>query len=112
MNHSPRSLALLAVLLLAGSVLAEPFPRANPSGAASDRENRRCTSSTLSADASAPCSDDAVNDRQRVLPAVVRPPAKRMTRSRNPSPATSPHPGAKQAGKASTGGPEKHRQAR
>lgn len=108
MNTDPRSLALLAVLLLSGSALAQ----------ASDRENRRCTSNTLSAHVSAPCSDDAVNDRQRVLPARVRPSGKMTAGKRSPNPVASTQPGTKHPGKVSTGALgataplERHRQAR
>ena len=68
------SLAPLAALLLAGSALAQTIPSPNPSGVDADRVDRRCSSTTLSTDASAPCSDDVLNDGPRVLPAVVRAP--------------------------------------
>lgn len=97
---------LLAGLVLAGSALAESIPRSRLSSVESDRADRRCTSSTLSADATAPCSDDAVNDRQRVLPAVVRPPLNRRAGSRKPSAgtATQPIPGGSGSAAAGTTG--------
>lgn len=75
MNKSfPVSLAPLAALLLAGSALAQTIPSPNPSGVDADRVDRRCTSTTLSTDTAAPCSDDVQNDGPRVSPVVVRPP--------------------------------------
>ena len=75
MNKSfPVSLAPLAALLLAGSALAQTIPSPNPSGGDADRVDRRCTSTTLSTDATAPCSDDVQNDGPRVSPVVVRAP--------------------------------------
>src|ERR1019366_10127173 len=73
-KSSPVSLAPLAALLLAGSALAQTIPSPNPPGVDADRVDRRCTSTTLSTDASAPCADDVLNDGPRVSPVVVRPP--------------------------------------
>jgi hypothetical protein len=73
-KSSPVSLAPLAALLIAGSVLAQTIPSPNASGVDADRIDRRCTSTTLSTDATAPCSDDVRNDGPRVSPLVVRPP--------------------------------------
>jgi hypothetical protein len=73
-KSSPVLLAPLAALLLAGSALGQTIPSPNPSGVDSDRVDRRCTSTTLSTDASAPCSNDVLNDGPRVSPVVVRPP--------------------------------------
>ena len=86
MNKSfPVSLAPLAALLLAGSALAQTIPSPNPSGVDADRVDRRCTSTTLSADASAPCSGDVLNDRPGVLPVVVRAPGNSTAGSGNTS---------------------------
>jgi hypothetical protein len=79
------SLAPLAALLLAGSALAQTIPSPNPSGVEADRIDRRCTSTALSADASAPCSDDVRNDGPRESPIVVRPPSSGMVGSGNTS---------------------------
>lgn len=68
------SLAPLVALLLAGSALAQTIPSPNSSGVDADRVDRRCTSTRLSTDASAPCSDNVLNDRPGVLPVVARPP--------------------------------------
>ena len=73
-KSSPVSLAPLAALLLAGSALAQTIPSPNLSGVDADRVDRRCTSTTLSTDAAAPCSDDVQNDGPRVSPVVVHPP--------------------------------------
>ena len=74
MNKSfPVSLAPLAALLLAGSALAQTISSPSPSGVDADRVDRRCTSTTLSTDTAAPCSDDVQNDGPRVSPVVVRP---------------------------------------
>ena len=77
------SLAPILALLLAGSSLAQTVPNANPSGVDADRVNRRCTTTTLSTDASAPCSNDVLNDRPGVSPVVVRPPGNGMAGSGN-----------------------------
>src|SRR5450756_1410663 len=75
MNKSfPVSLAPLVALLLAGSALAQTIPSPIPSSVDADRVDRRCTSTTLSTDTVAPCSDDVQNDGPRVSPVVVRPP--------------------------------------
>ena len=71
----PVSLTTLAALLLAGSVLAQTILSPNSLRVETIRADRRCTSSTLSTDPLAPCSDDVLNDRPGVLPRVVRPPA-------------------------------------
>ena len=61
MNKSSAvSLASLAALLLAGSALAQSSAGADGSG---DRVDRACTTTTLPADTSVPCSDDALNNR-------------------------------------------------
>jgi len=100
MNTPPLPSILLAALLFSSSVLAQQLPRSKPSVAASDREDRHCTSSALSADPTAPCSDDAVIDRPRTSRVVVRPPAKKMAGNRNPG--TSIKPVSNSTGKAST----------
>lgn len=79
----PVSLAPLAVLLVAGSALAQTIPSPNPSSVDADRVNRRCTTSTLSTDASAPCPDDVLIDRPG--PVVVRPPGNGVAGSNNTS---------------------------
>ena len=71
----PVSLATLAALLVAGSALAQTIISPNSPRVETIRADRRCTSSTLSTDPLAPCSDDVLNDRPGVLPRVVRPPA-------------------------------------
>jgi hypothetical protein len=81
----PVSLVPLAALLLAGSALAQTISSPNPLGVDVDRVDRRCTSTTLSTDASAPCSDDTLNDGLHVLPVVVRPPGTGMAGSGNTS---------------------------
>jgi hypothetical protein len=88
-KSSPVSLAPLAALLLAGSALAQTIPSPDPSGVDADRVNRRCASTTLSTDASAPCPDDVLNDRPGVLPVVVRPPGDSTAGSGNTSPGSS-----------------------
>src|ERR1035437_3119348 len=82
MNKSfPVSLAPLAALLLAGSALAQTIPSLSPLGVDADRVDRRCTSTTLSTDTAAPCSDDVQNDGPRVSPVVVHPPESGNTSS-------------------------------
>jgi len=80
-KFSPIFLALLAALLLAGSAHAQRLSNDSPSGGESDRVDRRCTSTSLSADASALCSDDALNSRSGVGHRVVRPPHHRTAAS-------------------------------
>lgn len=72
-KFSPVSLAPLAALLLAGSALAQTIPSPGPSSVDADRADRRCTSATLSVDASAPCSDDVLSALPGALPVVVHP---------------------------------------
>jgi len=102
-KFSPVLLAPLAALLLAVSALAQTAPSANPSGVDADRVNRRCTSTTLSTDATAPCSDDVLNDRPGVLPVVVRPPGDSTAGSGNTSAGTTTQPSPGSTGTASTG---------
>jgi hypothetical protein len=87
-KSSPVSLVALAALLLAGSALAQTV---NPSGADADRADRHCISTTLSADPSAPCSDDVLNDRPGESPAAARyaPP-----KGAAPGAGTQPSPGS------------------
>jgi hypothetical protein len=100
MNKHPHvSLALLAALLLAGFALAQTST--NPSGVNTDRDDRRCTTATLSTDPTAPCPDDVLNDRPGVMPPVVRPPANSAAASGNMSGGASTPPG--NAGTTSTG---------
>jgi hypothetical protein len=99
------SLAPLAALLLAGSALAQTIPSPNPSGVDADRVDRRCTSTTLSADASAPCSDDVLNDGPRVSPVVVRPPGNSTAGSGNTSAGTTTQPSPGNTGAGPTGTP-------
>jgi hypothetical protein len=73
-KFSPIFFALLAALLLTGSAHAQGNSQASQSGGESDRVDRRCTSTSLSTDASALCSDDALNSRSGVGHRVVRPP--------------------------------------
>lgn len=68
-KSSPVSLAPLAALLFAGSALAQAI---SPSGADANRADRHCISTTLSADPSAPCSGDVLNDRPGETPAAAR----------------------------------------
>jgi hypothetical protein len=100
---SPVLLVPLAALLLAGSALAQTIPGPNPPGVEADRVNRRCTATTLSTDASAPCSDDVLNDRPDGWPFVIlRPPGNNTAGSGNSSAGTSTaSPGS--TGTASTG---------
>jgi hypothetical protein len=102
-KSSPVSLAPLAALLLAGSALAQTIPSPNPSGVDADRVDRRCTSATLTTDASAPCSDDVLNDGPRVLPVVVRAPGNSTAGSGNTSAGTTTQPSPSSTGTASTG---------
>ena len=102
-KSSPVSLAPLAALLLAGSALAQTIPSPNPSGVDADRVDRRCTSTTLTTDASAPCSDDVLNDGPRVLPVVVRTPGNSTAESGNTSAGTTTQPSPGSTGTASTG---------
>ena len=83
-KSSPVSLATLAALLLAGSAVAQIIPSPNPSDLDA-RVDRRCTSTTLSADASAPCSNDVLNDRPGELPVVIRAPGNSTAGSGNTS---------------------------
>jgi hypothetical protein len=69
-KSSTVSLAPLAALLLAGSALAQTLPDPD-----ANRTNRRCTSATLSTDASTPCPDDVRNGPPGGSPVVVRAPA-------------------------------------
>jgi hypothetical protein len=103
MNKSfPVSFASLAALLLGGSALAQTIPGSNPAGVDADRVDRRCTSATLSTDASAPCANDVVNDGPRVSPVVVRPPNSTVGSDRTSAGTiTQPSPG--NSGTASTG---------
>ena len=103
-KFSPVSLAPLAALLLAGSALAQTIPSASPSGVDADRVDRRCTSTTLSNDASAPCSDDVLNDRPRVLPVVVRAPGNSTAGSGNASAGTTTQPSPGSTGTMGTTG--------
>ena len=91
----PVSLASLAALLLAGSALAQT-PDAN-------RTDRRCTSATLSTDASTPCPDDVVNDRPGASPVVVRAPANSTAGSGNTVTGTQPSPGGTGTSTGTTG---------
>ena len=103
-KSSPVSLAPLAALLLAGSALAQTIPSPHPSDVDADRVNRRCTSTTLSTDAAAPCSDDVLNDRPDALPFVVlRPPGNSTAGSGNMSTGTTTQPSPGSTGTASTG---------
>jgi hypothetical protein len=68
-KFSTVSLAPLAALLLAGSALAQTTPSPD-----TNRADRRCTSATLSTDASTQCPDDVVKD-PGASPVVVRAPA-------------------------------------
>jgi hypothetical protein len=103
-KSSPVSLAPLAALLLAGSALAQTIPSANPSGVDADRVDRHCTSTTLSNDASAPCSDDVLNDRPRELPVVVRAPGNSTAGSGNASAGTTTQPSPGSTGTMGTTG--------
>jgi hypothetical protein len=94
-------LAPLAALLLAGSALAQTVVSPNPSGVDADRVNRRCTTTTLSTDATAPCSDDVLNDRPGGFPVVARPPGNSTVGSGNMSAGTQASP--RSTGTASTG---------
>jgi hypothetical protein len=102
-KSSPVSLAPLAALLLAGSALAQTIPSPNPSGVDANRVDRRCTSTTLSTDASTPCSDDVLNDRLGVSPVVVRAPGNSTAGSGNTSTGTTTQPSLGGTGTASTG---------
>jgi hypothetical protein len=101
-KSSPVSLAPLAALLLAGSALAQTIPSPSPSSVDADRVDRRCTSATLSTDASAPCSDD-VRNGPGVLPVVVRAPGNSTTGSGNTSAGTTTQPSPGTTGTAPTG---------
>jgi hypothetical protein len=87
-KSSPVLLAPLAALLLAGSALAQAIPSPNPLGEDADRVDHRCTSTTLSTDASTPCADDVLNDGPRVSPVVVRPPGSGNTSAGSTEPFT------------------------
>ena len=84
---SPVSLALLAAFLLCGSALAQTITRPNPPVVIADAD-RHCTSTDLSTDALAPCSDDTLTNSTGVTPAVVRPPDKTKTESSSTSAGT------------------------
>ena len=84
---SPVSPALLAAFLLCGSALAQTITRPNPPVVIADAD-RHCTSTDLSTDALAPCSDDTLTNSTGVMPAVVRPPDKTKTESSNTSAGT------------------------
>jgi hypothetical protein len=104
MNKSSAvSFASLAALLLAGSALAQTVPGPNPSGVDADRVNRRCTSTTLSTDAAAPCSDDVLNDRPGGYPVLARPPGNGTAGSENMNAGTVTQPSPGSTGAASTG---------
>jgi len=64
-KRSPVSLAPLAALLLAGSALARSIPNPNPSGADSDRVNRRCTTATLASRAGVELQVDTGDHKNR-----------------------------------------------
>jgi hypothetical protein len=102
-KSSPVSLAPLAALLLAGSALAQTIPSPNPSSVDADRVDRRCTSTALSTDASAPCSGDVLKDRPGVLPVAVRPPGNSTTGNGNTSAGTTTQPSPGSTGTAPTG---------
>lgn len=102
-KSSPVSLAPLAALLLAGSALAQTVPSPNPSGVDAGRVDRRCTTTTLSTDATAPCSDDVLNDRPGGFPVVVRPPGNSTAGSGNMGAGTSTQPNPGSTGTGSTG---------
>ena len=84
---SPVSPALLAAFLLCGSALAQTITRPNPPVVIADAD-RHCTSTDLSTDALAPCSDDTLTNSTGVMPAVVRPPDKTKTESSSTSAGT------------------------
>ena len=84
---SPVSLALLAAVLLCGPALAQTITRPNPPVVIANAD-RHCTSTELSTDALAPCSDDTLTSSTGVMPAVVRPPDKIPTESSSTSAAT------------------------
>jgi hypothetical protein len=100
----PVSLALLPALLFAGSALAQAMVSPNPAGVDADRSDRRCSSTALSADALAPCSDDVRNDGPRVSPIVVHPSSNGMVGSANTSAESSGNPMGT-TGMPSTGSP-------
>jgi len=112
MNNFTLSLALPAALLLAGSALAQTIPLPNPPSVTSDRADRRCTTSALSTDASAPCADDALNDRPRTAPRVVHPRLSRIAGNGKTSTATAARPNPERKGKAASGATGIHQTAR
>ena len=98
--------APLAALLLASSALAQTIPSSNASDVDAGRFERRCTSATLSTDASAPCSDDVRNDGPRVSPIVIHQSINAMVGSGNTvaeSPGTSMGTGMPSTGLPNSG---------
>jgi hypothetical protein len=95
MNKSfPVLLAPLAALLLAGSALAQT---------SASRVDHACTTSTLSTDPAAPCTDDVLNDRRDNSAATYRAPTPAAAGSGSMGTGTTYQPGVGGTGPASTG---------